>query len=112
MKFLTVLLCVLYAGALGAQTPDVQKPGAAEAQIEAPSGSSDSPAQAAASAGDVRARETAARFAAVDTIHSRFVQEKRMALLTEPVVSEGVFSFQKIPPASAGNILNLSKTVL
>lgn len=97
MKFLTVLLCVLYAGALGAQTPDVQKPGAAEAHIEAPSGSSDSPAQAAASADDARARETAARFAAVDTIHSRFVQEKRMALLTEPVVGEGVFSFQKNP---------------
>lgn len=41
--------------------------------------------------------EIAARFAAVNTIHSHFVQEKRMALLSEPVISEGVFSFQKSP---------------
>ena len=41
--------------------------------------------------------QIAARFSAVQTIHSRFTQEKHMALLTEPVVSEGVFSFEKSP---------------
>ena len=41
--------------------------------------------------------QIAARFSAVQTIHSRFMQEKHMALLTEPVVSEGVFSFEKSP---------------
>lgn len=37
----------------------------------------------------------AARFAAVNTIESRFTQQKFMALLEEPVTSEGVFYFEK-----------------
>ena len=41
--------------------------------------------------------QIAARFDAVKTIYSRFTQEKYMSLLTEPVVSEGVFSFEKSP---------------
>ena len=36
-----------------------------------------------------------ARFAAVNTIESRFTQEKHMALLDEPVTSEGIFYFEK-----------------
>ena len=36
-----------------------------------------------------------ARFAAVNTIESRFTQQKFMALLEEPVTSEGVFYFEK-----------------
>lgn len=39
--------------------------------------------------------QIAARFAAVNTIETRFTQEKHMALLEEPVHSEGVFYFQK-----------------
>lgn len=39
--------------------------------------------------------QIAARFAAVNTIESRFTQQKYMALLDEPVTSEGVFYFQK-----------------
>ncbi len=36
-----------------------------------------------------------ARFATVNTIESRFTQQKFMALLEEPVTSEGVFYFEK-----------------
>ena len=36
-----------------------------------------------------------ARFAAVNTIESRFTQEKHMALLDKPVTSEGLFYFEK-----------------
>ena len=55
-----------------------------------------SPVQNAAQKPDDIA-QIAARFSAVQTIHSRFTQEKHMTLLTEPVVSEGVFSFEKSP---------------
>lgn len=37
------------------------------------------------------------RFGSVRTIHSAFTQEKHLALLTEPVVSKGAFSFSKNP---------------
>ena len=39
----------------------------------------------------------AARFNAVQTIRSRFVQEKQMAMLTEPLVSTGSFVFTRTP---------------
>ena len=42
-------------------------------------------------------QEIAARFAAVQTLSSNFVQEKHMTLLTEPVVSSGKFAFSKHP---------------
>lgn len=48
----------------------------------------------AAEAADGR-EEIAARFGAVNTIESRFTQEKHMALLDAPVTSEGFFYFQK-----------------
>lgn len=98
MKFLTVLLGVCCAGVLWAQTPGMEKPAVRESQPQAAPGSaSQAAAQNPAPADEERSRETAKRFAEVNTIQSRFVQEKRMALLTEPVVSEGVFSFQKTP---------------
>ncbi len=44
---------------------------------------------------DTQKAQIAARFAAVNTIESSFTQQKYMALLDEPVTSEGVFYFQK-----------------
>lgn len=98
MKFLTVLLCLFCAGLLRAQTPDSQNAAARETQTASASGGApESRAPLSLQNDEERAREIAQRFAAVDTIHSRFVQEKRMTLLTEPVMSEGMFSFQKNP---------------
>ena len=42
-------------------------------------------------------QEVVARFAAVQTLTSDFVQEKHMALLSAPVVSKGRFAFTKNP---------------
>ncbi len=38
-----------------------------------------------------------ARFSAVNTLSSQFVQEKHMTLLADPVISKGKFSFSKNP---------------
>ncbi len=43
------------------------------------------------------ASDIAARFLAVNTLVSNFVQEKHMTLLTEPIISKGKFAFSKDP---------------
>lgn len=55
------------------------------------------PQTPAAQETDGYAQEIISRFGAVKTIHSRFTQEKHLALLAEPVESEGIFSFEKNP---------------
>lgn len=74
--FLSVLCAVFFiAGASYAQAPaSAVKPAAANEEAS---------------------RDITARFGAVNTIQSRFVQEKRLSMLKEPVVSEGFFIFQK-----------------
>ena len=68
---------------------------------------------------DLRAKDIQARFGAVQTLQSHFVQEKHLTLLTEPVVSRGVFYFTKTParirleytePFQNGFLLNQDKT--
>lgn len=55
------------------------------------------PQKSPAQTDDAYAQEIISRFGAVQTIHSRFTQEKHLALLAEPVESKGVFSFEKNP---------------
>ena len=43
------------------------------------------------------AQDIVARFNAVQTLASNFVQEKHMTLLSEPVISRGKFAFSKEP---------------
>lgn len=52
---------------------------------------------AAAPETDTHAEEIISRFGAVETLQSKFTQEKHLALLAEPVESKGVFSFEKNP---------------
>lgn len=77
-SFVMVLTLFLFSVPLAGQAEDLS----AKASQE---GSSVSAQQAAITA----------RFAAVNTIESRFTQEKHMALLDEPVTSEGIFYFEK-----------------
>lgn len=85
MKKLTFVLLLLVSAPLWAQeTP----------QTFAADGT---PQKSPAQTDDAYAREIITRFGAVQTIHSRFTQEKHLALLSEPVESKGVFSFEKNP---------------
>ena len=77
-SFVMVLTLFLFSVPLAGQAEDLS----AKASQE---GSSISAQQAAITA----------RFAAVNTIESRFTQEKHMALLDKPVTSEGLFYFEK-----------------
>lgn len=49
----------------------------------------------AAKSADAYAQEIISRFGAVETLQSKFTQEKHLTLLTEPVESKGAFAFSK-----------------
>lgn len=83
MKHLLCALLLLFSTALWARQAPQTPPQHTDA------------AQTAAD--DTYAREIIVRFGAVNTLHSRFTQEKHLTLLAEPVESQGVFSFEKNP---------------
>lgn len=79
LLYLLAVVCLGVAGAWAAAPQVPQSASAAEEKAEA-------------SLADI-----AARFAQVQTIQSRFVQEKHMSMLTEPLVSTGFFIFKREP---------------
>lgn len=51
--------------------------------------------EAPAQTDDAYAQEIISRFGAVETLQSKFTQEKHLTMLTEPVESKGAFAFSK-----------------
>ena len=81
MKKILILLCLCCAAAgLSAETSlPVEAPAAQEEALSS------------------KIKEIADRFRAVNTISARFTQEKKLAILNEPVLSRGLFYFSKKP---------------
>jgi len=81
--FILFLLLALLPLCLQAQTPSAEEPVSTQQQEQK-------------NEQDALAKQIQERFEAVQTLSSRFVQEKHLVLLTEPVMAKGSFSFSKL----------------